>query len=88
MSFGAINVGEVDVEMPSLLFRTYDVDGKSLENLQFRLPGDKLESFGGKSILERSLADNVCTVTLVVDPSWTIPNEIITNNQITISLCP
>lgn len=88
LSFGAKNIGDVDVEMPSVQFRTFDKSGRVLENLQFRLPGSKLESFGGISLIERIISNNVCAVSLVVDPNWTIPNEIITNNQITISLCP
>lgn len=88
LKFGAKNIGDVDVEMPSVLFRTHASDGRILENLQFRLPGNELEGFGDESLLERALPDNVCTVVLEVDPNWVIANEIRTNNQITIKLCP
>lgn len=87
LKFGAKNIGEVDVEMPSVLFRAHDADGRVLENLQFRLPGSNLEGFGAQSVLERTLPDNVCGVVLEVDPNWVIFNENRTNNQITIKLC-
>ena len=86
--FGAKNIGEIDVEMPSVLYKTYTAQGRVLENLQFRLRGNSiLESFGEVSILERNLNSGTCLVEVVVDPNWIIQNENRTNNYKSINLC-